>query len=96
MCQLNYQVYQVSIPSIPRKPNSDISHLGSVHLYEKMHLEMTAHFLKVTETGPSLKQALLRNLLTSPLTKHGPVTDSRTNRKMVKKKDLLRSVYFFF
>ena len=31
-----------------------------------------------------------------PLTKHGPVTDSRTNRKMVKNKDLLRYVYCFF
>ena len=34
--------------------------LHCVHLYETLHLEMAAHFQKVTETGPSLKHVLLR------------------------------------
>ena len=40
------------------KPNAYISHLNYVQLYETLHLEMAAHFQKVTETGPSLKQVL--------------------------------------
>ena len=28
------------------------SHLNYVQLYETLHLEMAAHFQKVTETGP--------------------------------------------
>ena len=43
-----------------RKSNAYISHLNYVQLYETLHLEMAAHFQKVTETGPSLKQVLLR------------------------------------
>ena len=31
-----------------------------VQLYETLHLEMAAHFQKVTETGQSLKQVFLR------------------------------------
>ena len=42
------------------KSNSYMSHLHYVHLYETLYLEMTAHFQKVTETGSSLKQVLLR------------------------------------
>ena len=42
-----------------RKSNAYISHLNYVQLYETLHLEMAAHFQKVTETGPSLKQVLL-------------------------------------
>ena len=44
-----------------RKSNAYISHLNYVQLYETLHLEMAAHFQKVTETGPSLKQVLLRS-----------------------------------
>ena len=43
-----------------KKSNAYISHLNYVMLYETLHLEMAAHFQKVTETGPSLKQVLLR------------------------------------
>ena len=44
-----------------RKPNSYISCLDDyVYLYETLHLQMIGHFLKVTETGPSLKQILLQ------------------------------------
>ena len=43
-----------------RKSNAYILHLNYVQLYETLHLEMAAHFQKVTETGPSLKQVLLR------------------------------------
>ena len=43
-----------------RKSNTYISHLNYVQLYETLHLEMAAYFQKVTETGPSLKQVLLR------------------------------------
>ena len=42
-----------------RKSNAYISHLNYVQLYEPLHLEMVAHFQKVTEKGPSLKQVLL-------------------------------------
>ena len=41
-----------------RKSNIYILHLNYVQLYETLHLEMEAHFQKVTETGPSLKQVL--------------------------------------
>ena len=41
------------------KSNGYISHLNYVQLYETLHLNMAAHFQKVTETGPSLKQVLL-------------------------------------
>ena len=43
-----------------RKSNAYILHLNYVQLYESLLLEMTAHFQKVTETGASLKQVLLR------------------------------------
>ena len=46
-----------------RKSNAYISYLNYVQLYETLHLEMAAHFQKVTETGPSLKQVLLRNII---------------------------------
>ena len=42
------------------KSNIYISHLNYVQLYETLHLEMAAHLQEVTETGPSLKQVLLR------------------------------------
>ena len=42
-----------------RKSNAYISHLNYVQLIETLHLEMAAHFQKVTETGLSLKQVLL-------------------------------------
>ena len=42
-----------------RKLNAYISHLIYVHLYETLHLQMAAHFQKVTKTGQSLKQGLL-------------------------------------
>ena len=43
-----------------KKPNAYTAHLNYVQLYETLHLEMAADFWKVTETGPSLKQVLLR------------------------------------
>ena len=52
LCTTDYQSH--------RKSNAYISHLNYVHMYETLHLEMAAHFQKVTETGPSLKQVLLR------------------------------------
>ena len=41
-----------------RKSNVYISHLNYLQLYETLHLETAAHFQKVTEKGPSLKQVL--------------------------------------
>ena len=52
LCNTDFQSY--------RNPNSYILHLHHVQLYETLYLEMTAHFQKVTETGPLLKQVLLR------------------------------------
>ena len=42
------------------KSNIYLLHLNYVQLYETLHLEIAAHFQKVTETGPSLKQVILR------------------------------------
>ena len=43
-----------------RKSNAYISYLIYVQMYETLHLEMAAHFQKITETGQSLKQGILR------------------------------------
>ena len=61
-CHENYKSVKLSPTDSHshRKSNGYISHLNYVQLYETLHLEMTAHFQKVTETGPSLKQVLLR------------------------------------
>ena len=41
------------------KSNAHILHQHYFQLYETLHMEMAAHFQRVTETGPSLKQVLL-------------------------------------
>ena len=47
-----------------RKSNAYISHLIYVQLYETLHLEMAAHFQKVTETGQSLIQGVNSHVFT--------------------------------
>ena len=40
----------------PIGSQTPVYHINYVQLYETLHLEMAAHFQKVTETGQSLKQ----------------------------------------
>ena len=56
----NYACFYTTDFQSNGKSNIYISHLNYVQFYETLHLEMAAHFQKVTETGPSLKQVLLR------------------------------------
>ena len=56
----NYACFYTTDFQSHRKSNAYVSHLNYVQLCETLHLEMAAHFQKVTETGPSLKQVLLR------------------------------------
>ena len=56
----NYACLYTTDFQFHRKSNTYILRLNYVQLYETLHLEMAAHFQKVTETGPSLKQVLLR------------------------------------
>ena len=59
VCTLLILMYTTDFKS-HRKSNIYILHLNYVQLYETLHLEMAAHFQKVTETGQSLKQVILR------------------------------------
>ena len=49
--------YSMQAPIIRCTLKIVISHLNYVQLYETLHLEMAAHFQKVTETGLSLNRS---------------------------------------